>query len=175
MQIFCPWVVFLFFLEMSLTPPNTMYTHIMDISLFCTPWFSHHILDLLDSWRGWGSCLTRQEVLNEAVILHFPYTKISDLSVGGEQCGCHYKPKDAEACFMNAFDHHVRFSRRILLGNHSQVPHASPLVAHTLEESVAIISKSNHVYAVVHLRSLSMDIKSSCPGSCHPTQRHLNE
>lgn len=76
---------------------------------------------------------------------------------------------------MNAFDHHVRFSRRILLGNHSQVPHASPLVAHTLEESVAIISKSNHVYAVVHLRSLSMDIKSSCPGSCHPTQRHLNE
>lgn len=76
-------------------------------------------------WRGWGPCLTRQEVLNEAVILHFPYTKISDLSVGGEQCGCHYKPKDAEACFMNTFDHHVRFSRRIVLGNHYQASYAS--------------------------------------------------
>lgn len=73
---------------------------------------------------------------------------------------------------MNAFDHHVRFSRRILLGNHYQVPHASPLAAHTLEESVAIISKSNKLYEVVRL---SMDIKSSCPGSCLPTHRDMNE
>lgn len=59
------------------------------------------------TWVRVAGDASRKDTMEEATILHYPYTKLSDLTSLGEHCGCHYAPIHASECFMNLFDRYV--------------------------------------------------------------------
>lgn len=48
--------------------------------------------------------------LEEAAVLHYTYTKFSDLTSRRDRCGCKPTRDDVKRCFMLEFDRAVSFS-----------------------------------------------------------------
>lgn len=55
----------------------------------------------------------REIKLEEAAVLHYTYTKFSDLTSRRDRCGCKPTKEDVKRCFMLDFDRSVSYSCRL--------------------------------------------------------------
>ena len=69
---------------------------IVSMSIFCT--------DLYDK------SFISEIKLEEAAVLHYTYTKFSDLTSRRDRCGCKPTKEDVKRCFMLDFDRSVSYS-----------------------------------------------------------------
>lgn len=56
------------------------------------------------------STYDREIKLEEAAVLHYTYSKFSDLTSRRDRCGCKPTKEDVKRCFMLEFDRSVSYS-----------------------------------------------------------------